>query len=85
MTLVDSQFNKQYLITSIDSASYDLQQRFYAMGLCEGNIAVLQHTSLAKDTYSFNVHGNHVALRKREARLINVKEYQKDSAHNHEI
>ncbi|STQ86946.1 ferrous iron transport protein A [Helicobacter muridarum] len=79
MTLVDSKPNKQYIITAIDNVSYDLQQRFYAMGLYEGSVVTLQHVSLAKDTYSFNIQGSHVALRKSEAKLVVIQEQELDS------
>ena len=74
MTLADSKPNKQYIVTAIDNVSYDLQQRFYAMGLYEGSIITLQHISLGKDTYSFNIQGSHIALRKSEAMLVGIQE-----------
>ena len=75
MTLLDSKPNMRYIITSIGQAPYDLQQRLYAMGLYEGSFVTLQYVSVSRDTYSFGIYGNQVALRKSEARLIEIEEH----------
>ena len=72
MTILDCQKDREYIIESISTNSDELAQRFYSMGLCEGNTLRLENISTLKNTYSIIVLGTKIALRKSEALAVNV-------------
>lgn len=73
MTLLDCKKGEYYVVTAIHCKQIDLLQRFYAMGIYENSIFTLQHVSMMRHTFSINIYGTQVALRKNEAKKIEVK------------
>lgn len=76
MTLLDSKKGCEYKIKSINCSQNmheDLLQRFYAMGIYEGSVIAVQHVSAFQQSYSINIYGTQVALRKSEAHFIEIE------------
>ncbi|RDU66980.1 ferrous iron transport protein A [Helicobacter didelphidarum] len=73
MTLIDSAKGNQYYIKGICCQDEDLLQRFYSMGIYEGNMITLEHISAMHNTYSISVYGTQIALRRGEAQCIEIE------------
>lgn len=75
MTLDNGEIQKEYIITNI-KCSEELAHRLYSMGIYEGVTFHINHISAMKNTYSVEIQGSQVALRKNEAQTIEIKEHQ---------
>lgn len=76
MTLIDLKQDETYRITNINCKEETLLRRLLSMGIYEGAEVMLGHTSTWGHTCSIYTNGAQVALRKSEAKLIEV-EYTK--------
>ena len=74
ITLDKCKKNHRYTIASIAIPNESLRERFISMGITKGADFTLLYTSLKNLTYSIHINCSQIALRKNEAKLINVVE-----------
>lgn len=72
MSITECKIGEFHKIKAINTNDNELLQRFYSMGIFEGNIIALEHISAFHNTYSISVYGSQIALRKSEATIIEV-------------
>ncbi len=73
MTLVEAKKGFVYRIKALNCIQDELLKRLYSLGIFEGVEISIGHVSLWGHTYSVYISGTHVALRKSEAKMIEIE------------
>lgn len=73
MTLDECEKGHQYKIANIDFCDEALKNRFIAFGITKGVIIKMMHYSAKKSTLSICIDQSQIALRKYEAKQIEVE------------
>ncbi len=71
MTLNDIKRTEQLMVTDISVAG-SLRQRLYDLGICPGTVITFIRTAPLADPIQVQIGNYHVALRKSEARYVEV-------------
>ncbi|PAF44580.1 FeoA family protein [Helicobacter sp. 11S02629-2] len=74
MTLINAVHGKYYKIDKINTTNQEMLNRFTSLGVYEGTVITPAFETSFRQTYSVYIDGMQVALRRSEAKIIQVEE-----------